>query len=45
VFKFKRYKPLKRWHVKKDVEEWVSKCREVKGSGVGAGLRRHGSRV
>jgi len=32
-----------RWygHVeKKDVEDWVSKCRRLRGAGVGAGLRR-----
>jgi len=37
-----------RWygHVeRKDVEDWVSKCRRFRGAGVGAGLRRHGSRV
>jgi len=39
-----------RWyeHVeRKDVEDWVSKCRRLvnRGAGVGAGLRRHGSSV
>jgi len=37
-----------RWygHVdRKDVEDWVSKSRRLRGAGVVAGLRRHGSRM
>jgi len=30
---------------RKDVEDWVSKCRRLEVQGFGAGLRRHGSKV
>jgi len=30
---------------RKNGEDWVSKCQRLRGAGVGAGLRRHGSKV